>query len=108
MSSDNLRAIPFDSGPYRGLEHNPRVTVLRDVVFGGPEREPSADRRLFLEVQELRHLLALAERSPTQRVVLHHAGIRVRRIQDGTHAVDVLSIIGDAPEPEPFSLAGTR
>ena len=101
-----LSALPFDSAPYRGLEHNPRVTVLRDVVYGGPQVEPTVDRRLYLELAELRQLLALAERSPTQRVVIHHAGVRVRRVQDGTHAVDVLSIVGDHVQSEPFSLAG--
>lgn len=103
-----LDQLPFDSAPYGGLEHNPRVTVLRDVVYGGPSVEPTADRRLYLEVAELRQLLALAERSPTQRVVIHHAGLRVRRVQDGTHAVDVLSIVGAPLQPEPFSLAGVR
>lgn len=108
MRTAPLGEIPFDSAPYAGLEHNPRVTVRYDVLFGGPNVEPTADRRLFFEVAELEKLLALARQSPTQRVVLHHAGVRVRRIQDGASMVDVLSIVGDNLQPEPFALAGTR
>ncbi len=108
MHTAPLGDIPFNSAPYRGLEHNPRVTVRRDVIFGGPSAEPTADRRLYFEVAELEKLLALARQSPTQRVVLHHAGVRVRRIQDGSATVDVLSIVGDNLQPEPFALAGTR
>lgn len=108
MHSVPFEEIPFESATYAGLEHNPRITVLSDVVFGGPEIEPRADRRLYITIDTLESLLALARRSPVQRVVLHHAGLRVRRVLDGGHALEVLTIVGSKPEPEPFSLAGAR
>lgn len=103
-----LEEIPFQTAPYLGLEHNGLITVRSDVVFGGPSVEPTADRRLYLEVHELEHLLSLARQSPTRRVQIDHAGMRVRRVLDGSHTVEVLSIVGSAPKPEPFSLAGVR
>ena len=108
MNQARLKDLPFDSAPYRGLEHNPSVTVRSDVVYGGPSNEPTGDTRLFLEERELVRLLEIARQSPTLRVVIHHAGLRIRRIQDGSAVVNVVSIVGDKPEPEPFTLAGVR
>lgn len=108
MHAAPFSGIPFKLADYAGLEHNPHITVLSDVVYGGPESEPLADRRLYIEVNALEALLEAARKSPTQRVVLHHAGLRVRRVLDGGHALEVLTIVGSRPEPEPFSLAGAR
>lgn len=101
-----LDALPFDAAPYGGLEANGRISVTRDIVYGGPEVEPTADRRMYFEREELRRLLALAERSPTGRVQLNHAGLRVRRVLDGSQAVEVLVVVGSQPIPEPFVLGG--
>lgn len=103
-----LDAIPFDSAPYQGLEANGRITVLRDMLYGGPVAEPMQDRRLYFDKAELRRLLELAEQSPTGRVQIDHAGIRVRRVLDGTQAVDVLSVVGTQPKPEPWVLGVGR
>ena len=108
MSSDRLSHVPFESAPYQGLEHNGLITVRSDVVYGGPVVEPAADRRLYMEAAELEHLLALARQSPTSRVQIDHAGLRVRRVLDGGHTLEVLSIVGTTPKPEPFSLAGVK
>ena len=100
-----LDGLPFDSSPWPGLEHNPRITVLRDVVYGGPDAEPAADRRLVLDATQLQHLLDIARQSPTGRVVIHHAGLRVRRVLvNATQVVEVLKVVGTDPQPEPFSL----
>lgn len=101
-----LADLPFDSSPWRGLEHNPRVTIRSDTVYGGPEAEPTADRRWVMDVDELQRLLDVARRSPTGRVVVHHAGLRVRRVLDGSHTVEMLAMVGSEPVPEPFSLFG--
>jgi len=99
-----LDAIPFEAAPYQGLEANGRITVLRDTLYGGPVAEPDVDRRMYFDKAELRRLLELAERSPTGRVQIDHAGLRVRRVLDGTQAVDVLSVVGSQPKPEPWVL----
>lgn len=105
MSARELfNAIPFDAAPYTGLEANGQITVLRDVVYGGPSVEPMADRRMYFDLAGLRELVALAERSPTGRVQIDHAGLRVRRVLDGGHVVEVLSVMGTQPKPEPWAL----
>ena len=105
MSARELfNAIPFDAAPYMGLEANGQITVLRDVVYGGPSVEPMADRRMYFDLAGLRELVALAERSPTGRVQIDHAGLRVRRVLDGGHVVEVLSVTGTQPKPEPWAL----
>lgn len=103
-----LESLPFEAGPYLGLEHNGQITVLRDTMYGGPMAEPEIDRRMYFERAELRRLLELAERSPTGRVQIDHAGLRVRRVLDGTQAVDVLSVVGSQPKPEPWVLGVGR
>lgn len=108
MRTADLKQIPFDSAPYRGLEFSPFLTVRQDVLFGGPTVEPTRDRRFYLEAKALEALLDLARQSPTGRVVIHHGGLRVRQVQDGGSVVEVLSIVGDNPTPEPFPFAGVR
>jgi hypothetical protein len=108
MREATLRELPFQSAKFTGLEHNPRVTVVSDVVFGGPDIEPEADRRFVVDIRSLEHMLEAARQSPQGLAVIHHAGVRVRRVRDGAAVVDVLYIVGDNPAPVPFSLQGGR
>lgn len=103
-----LDRVPFESAPYHGPEHNGSATVLSDVIFGGPKLEPDRDRRLIIDLRTLRQLTEIAEQSPCQEVVIHHAGFRMRRIQDGAHVVEAIYIIGSQPKPVPFVLGSKR
>ena len=82
--------------------------VIHDREIGGP-RDPS-DRRLVLSVHELEQLLEQARASLTQRVILHHVGLRVRTLQGkGGHRWDHVTLLGSKVEPEPAPLvAGER
>lgn len=108
MREATLQELPFQSANFSGLEHNPRVTVVSDVVFGGKATEPTADRRFVVDIRSLEHMLEAARQSPQGLAVIHHAGVRVRRIRDGAAVVDMLYIMGDNPVPVPFSLQGGR
>lgn len=108
MREAPLQELPFQSAQFTGLEHNPRVTVVSDVVFGGPTVEPTADRRFVVDIRSLEQMLEAARQSPQGLAVIHHAGVRVRRIRDGSALVDALYIVGDNPTPVPFSLQGGR
>ena len=88
------------------------VRVIWDRQFGGPA-EPGlgnpgdhSDARLVLSRQELQALLAVAEQSITGRVVIHHAGIRVRLLEDGGHRFKSIRLVGDKPVPETSTLFG--
>lgn len=104
MREASLHSLPFQVRVHDGLDHNPNITVLGDVVFGGPSVEPTADRRMYFDVKTLEELLEVARASVTGRAVVHHAGIRLRRVQDGAHALDALYIVGDRPAAERFDL----
>lgn len=108
MREERLQELPFQSAQFTGLEHNPRVTVVSDVVFGGKVTEPTADRRFVVDIRSLEQMLEAARQSPQGLAVIHHAGVRVRRVRDGAAVVDVLCIVGDNPAPVPFSLSGGR
>ena len=73
----------------RPLIHEGTARLVWDRTFGGPS-EPDlgnagdpVDRRLILSTAELRKLLEIAEQSLTGRVVIHHAGVRVRCLEEG-------------------------
>lgn len=107
--SSQIDNLPFQSAVYDGLEHNPRIHVVHDLVFGGPACEPMIDRRCYFTTEALQELLRLARQSPQGQVVLHRAGVRIRRVKiDATNTVDVLTIVAGEVQPEPFSLAGGR
>ena len=73
--------------------------ILRSYSLGGPES--LRDVRMFLELADLEHLTNIALLSPTKRVVLPSAGIRmeVRQSRDG-HIYEVLRITSRQPQPE--------
>lgn len=88
---------PLQMGP-----SYPHVVLDREI--GGPE-DP-ADRRLILDARTLEALLDIARRSTTQRVVLHHIGLRVQTLEDreNGHRWDHCTLIGSEPKPEPAPL----
>lgn len=103
--------MPHDETPFaRWL--SPRVndnplqlpgtdTCLKSVVIGGPE-EPG-DRRLFLDVELLGHLMAMARVSGTRRVEVPRVGVRVDLYQQPNgHRYEVWKFIGANPRPEPL------
>lgn len=100
--------VPFDVLGWRalqkpGLQLAGRPTVVRDVQYGG-EQDPT-DRRLVLHVAQLRALLAQAEDSLTQRVVLHGFGVRVQLLRDRSgHMYEHCTFVGVKLEPEPTPL----
>lgn len=100
--------VPFNVLGWRalnkpGLQLPGRPTVIRDVQYGG-EDDPT-DRRLVLHSAQLRELLAQAEASLTQRVVLHGFGVRVQLLRDRTgHLHEHCTIVGSKLEPEPAPL----
>lgn len=97
LSQRNVVRTPLQRGP--GFPE-----VLRDFEVGGPE-DP-ADRRLILDSKTLRHLLDLAETSPSGRVVLHHIGLRVQVLEDqpSGHRWENVSLIGTEAKPETSGL----
>ena len=90
-----------------GLHLPGRDPVVADVQYGGPAEPELAisgdptDRRLILDSGTLDLLLQVARSSLTGRVVIHHAGVRVRqyRAPDG-HLYEIVTLVGDAPKPE--------
>lgn len=88
------------------IHENANVRIVWDRTFGGPP-EPDlgnvgdpADRRLVLSTAELRHLIGIAEQSLTGRVVIHHAGVRVRCLEEGGHRYESVRLVGGKVEPE--------
>lgn len=75
--------------------------LVKTAVAGGPEH--AGDRRMFLSARLLRDLLAVAEASPTQRLQVDRAGVRVDlyRRADG-HTYEVWTFIGAEVRPEPL------
>ena len=99
---ENYSKHKFD----RPLIHEGTARLLWDRTFGGPP-EPDignvgdpVDRRLVLSSAELRELLKVAEQSLTGRVVIHHAGVRVRCLEEGGHRYESVRIVGGKVEPE--------
>ena len=96
--------VPFNVLSWRavqkpGLQVAGKPVVLRDVQYGG-EEDPT-DRRLILHVAQLRELLAVAEASLTQRVVLHGFGVRVQTLRDRTsHVYEHCTFVGCKLEAE--------
>jgi len=75
--------------------------VLRRVEIPDGRVTGSQDRRLFLDVEALRHALEVAQSSPTLRAVFH--GVRLvveqRRTQGG-HVYEVWTFESARPVPE--------
>lgn len=90
---------PLQFGP-----NHPEVVGQHEI--GGPQ-DP-ADRRLVLDAATLRHLLEIANTSMTQRVVLHHLGLKVQVLRDRKtgHTWEHLTLIGSEPKPETSLLFG--
>lgn len=102
MEAENK--VPFNVLGWRalqkpGLQLPGRPTVLRDVQFGGDD-DPT-DRRMVLHVAQLRELLAVAENSLTQRIVMHNFGVRVQllRAKDG-HVYEHCTLVASKLEAE--------
>jgi len=74
-------------------------TIMKEYIVGGPYVD--SDVRMILDVATLEYLLDNARRSPTRRVVINRAGIRikVRRATTG-HVYETLHIDGHRPYPE--------
>lgn len=80
-----------------------RPELIREVYV--PARQHSFDTRWIMDAKLLEHLLDLAKASSTNRVVVHHATIRVRKWRDPSgHMFETYSIVGSGAEPEPFAL----
>lgn len=91
----------------RPLQYGPNYPeVVSEVTIGGPE-DP-ADRRLVLDADTLRHLLNLANASLTNRVVLHHLGLKVQVLRDPAtgHRWEHLTLIGSEPKSESTGFFG--
>lgn len=75
--------------------------LLSTATVGGPEM--AGDRRVYLSTHLLEKCLAVSRSSPTGRVLLDHAGVRVDLYQrrDG-HTYEVWTLIGVGPKPEPM------
>ena len=75
--------------------------LLRSAEIGGPDQD--GDRRLYLDAQTLRKLLSMAEASPTQRVRIDRAGVRVDLWREASgHQFEAWTFIGCDPRPERF------
>ena len=75
------------------------VTLMRSAVVGGPNLE--GDRRVFLERELLLKLAEIAASSPTRRVQVNRAGIKVDLYQERSgHTYEVWTLIGLPPKPE--------
>ena len=75
--------------------------LLRSAEIGGPDQD--GDRRMYLDAKALRHLLAIAESSPTQRVRVDRAGVKVDLWREASgHQFEVWTFIGADARPERF------
>jgi hypothetical protein len=76
-------------------------TLLRSADVAGPDEE--GDRRIFLDAKMLEQLLEMARKSPTQRVRIDRAGVRVElwRNAEGRD-FEVWTFTGINPHPERF------
>lgn len=103
-----LRSVPVLHTPGQDRAVR-RWKVLGDVVGpasaveGGPARG-RLDARLYLDREALRALLAMAEASPTGRVVVHGVEFDVEeRDTSSGHRYMVIAFEGaPTPEPNPF------
>lgn len=78
--------------------------LVRTSVVGGPET--SGDRRAFLSAKLLDDLLQRAKTSPTLRVEISRAGVRVDLYKTPSgHQYEVWTLIGANPVPEQLSPA---
>jgi len=76
-----------------------RDELLRTATVGGPEK--AGDRRIFLSKGMLSNLMEVAQSSPTGRVQVDRAGVRVDLHVDGNgHQYEVWTLIGANPKPE--------
>lgn len=86
---------------YSPLQRPGQDRLVRTAVAGGPEHP--GDRRMFLSARLLRELLVLAEASPTQRVQVDRAGVRIDLHETARgHAYEVWTFIGGDARPEPM------
>lgn len=105
MSDDHTTDLnPLDPHSALTVNANPLQrpgtdTLLRTSTVGGPDLP--GDRRVFLSARLLDDLLQRAKASPTLRVQIDHAGVRVDlyRQPDG-HQYEVWTLIGAPPRAE--------
>lgn len=91
----------------RPLQPPGRDTLERTATVGGPERE--GDRRVFLSTRLLGQLLEIARLSPTGRVQVDRAGVRVDLYRsDNGHPYEVWTLIGADPRPEQLPVGFTQ
>jgi len=83
---------------FRPLQRAGAPTLIRETAI--PPEGHVRDVRWIIDREALVRLLAVAERSPTGRVIIHRATIQVRLWQDGDHRYETLSLASPLP-PEP-------
>ena len=93
LSRRNVARVTLQRGP--GYPE-----VISDREIGGPN--DATDRRLILDIPTLQHLIDVARTSISQRVTLHHFGVRVQLLRDADsgHVWEHLTLIGTEPKPE--------
>jgi hypothetical protein len=81
------------------LQPTAGLTLLRSAVVGGPDLE--GDRRVFLDRKLLMQLAEIAASSPSQRVQVDRAGIKVDLYRESSgHTFEVWTLVGLPPKPE--------
>lgn len=86
-----LSALGWRKKPMPGITTRADLQVLKDYQYGVDQ----TDRRMVLSVEELEKMLAVAQASPTKRLVLHQVGVRVqlvRHVESG-HVYEVVKLV---------------
>ena len=101
---------PIGHMPY--VDRPGQARIVRRVRF--PDSDTAQDRRLHIHLDDLKALVALAERSPMQRVVFHGVcvDVEVRVVDQGPdvgHQFENWSLLGQAmPEGMEAELRAQR
>ena len=92
-ADDIANRLTVNDTPLQEPNHD---RVLKTYTFGGPSS--GRDSRMFLHAIELEHLLHIAKSSPTNRVILHRAGlvVTVRQSRNG-HVYEEIRMVCDQP-----------
>jgi len=76
-----------------------RDELMREAEFGGPAS--SRDSRFYFDRKELEQLLEICKSSVSGRVIIHHAGVKVRLYRSGSgHMYEAWHLIGSKAVPE--------
>lgn len=104
-ADDNTDLNPLDPRAVLTVNASPLQrpgadTLLRTAIVGGPDKP--GDRRIYLSVATLSHLLDVARTSPMQRAIVGHAGVRVDLyVTPHGHEYEVWQLVGSQPKAEP-------